>query len=96
MRKRSNKRYGKNQGLFRPAKHEWLADAISIKTPSSFRESIRKLQKSGGGLSLLEYRALKMAQNRAKAMLNRKNLSSEERKQLREISKIRIPDWKRY
>ena len=88
-RKRKNTLFGKS-------KHKWLADAITIKTPAGFRESIRKLKKSGGGLSLLEYRGLVLAQNRAKAMLKRKNLSSRERKQLREISKIKILDWRKY
>jgi hypothetical protein len=82
----------KRRTMFFQAKHPSIAEKISIVSPSSFRESIRTLKK--GGLSLNEYRSLVLAQNRARAMLNRENLSAKERKQLRIISKIKIPSWR--
>lgn len=78
-----------NKSLFFPAKNKRIARAISITSPTAFRGSIRTLKKNG--LSLTEYRSLVLAQNRAKVQLNRKNLSMKERKQMRAISKIRIP-----
>lgn len=78
------------KNLFHTGKpNKRLADAISIKNPNQFRESISKLKTNG--LSLKERRALILAQNRAKAQLGRKNLSIKERKQMREISHISIP-----
>ncbi len=81
---------GKRKGLFFPPKSKKLADIISIASPTAFRESIRILSKKGY-LTLREYRALLLAQNRAKAMLKRKNLSARERKELKEIASIKIP-----
>ena len=79
----------KGKTLFFPAKSKRLARIISIKSPTAFRKSIRTLKK--GGLKTNEKRALVLAQNRARAILKKKNLSIKERKQFREISKIKIP-----
>lgn len=65
------------------------ANIISITSPTAFRRSIRELRK--GNYTLGDFRALTLARTRAKAMLNRKNLSPNERRQFREISKINIP-----
>jgi len=70
-------------------KHKRLARKISITSPTSFRKSIKELKK--GGLNRKEKSALVLAQNRARAQLNRKNLSMKERKQFRQISKIKLP-----
>ncbi|MEM4271215.1 MAG: hypothetical protein QXO70_03940 [Candidatus Pacearchaeota archaeon] len=75
--------------MFFPAKNKRLADIISIHSPEAFMESIRTFQKNG--IQPKERKALILAQNRAKAMLKRKNLSSMERRQFREIAKIKIP-----
>jgi len=75
--------------IFFPPKHRRLARTITIKSPSAFRASIKKLSK--GGITLVEKRALVLARNRAKAMLKRKNLSAKERRQMREISRIKLP-----
>ena len=73
-------------------KSETIAKKISITSPGSFKESIYQLKK--GGLSLHEYKALVQAQNRAKAQLNRKNLSEHERLQFSEIVNTKIPNWR--
>ena len=62
---------------------------ISITSPNAFRNSIRELKK--GYYSLGDYRALILAQNRARAILNKKGLSTKERKQFEEIIGINIP-----
>ena len=74
--------------IFFPAKHKRLARVVTIRSPSAFRQSIRTLKKRG--LTTAEKRALVLARTRAKAMLKRKHLSLKERKQMREISKVKI------
>lgn len=81
------------KSIFFPPKDKVLARKISIKSPSSFRTSIRKLKKNG--ITLKEFRALNLAKTRAKVTLKRKNLSTKERKQFMEISRMRIPKVKR-
>lgn len=76
-------------GLFSKAKDKRLASKISVRSPTAFRESIHKLER--GGLSLREERALVLARTRGKLQLRRSNLSGKERRQFREISKIRVP-----
>jgi len=77
--------------LFFPAKSKRLAEAISITSPTAFRLSIRRVKRMRGISPGTKVKALVLAQNRAKAMLKRKRLSARERKQLREIAKIKIP-----
>ncbi len=77
------------QSLFFAPTDPRLARDISIRSPREFRRSIRILSK--GGLTLKERRGLILAQNRAKAQLNRKNLSAPERREFKEISRIKIP-----
>ena len=72
-----------------PVKSKARAKIVSIRSPAKFRESIRTLKK--GNYTLADERALILAQNRAKASLNRKNLSEKEIKEMKEISKIKIP-----
>lgn len=74
--------------IFFPPKHKRLAKKIRIDTPANFRKSISDLKKDG--LTTTEKRALVLARNRAKAQLNRKDLSREERKEMRIISKMPI------
>lgn len=78
------------RSVFFPAKNKALARKISIVTPQAFRESIRKLKR--GGITLEEKRALTLAQTRAKLQLRRINLSPNERKEFRAISKMKIPN----
>ena len=75
--------------MFIKPKSKALANKISIKNPTIFRQSIKRIKK--GGITLHERRALILAKNIAKAQLKRKNLSQKERKQFRSISKIPIP-----
>jgi hypothetical protein len=79
----------RRKSIFFPPKSKALAKKVSIESPSRFKQSIRTLKQ--GGLSLRERRALILAQNRARAMLKRRDLSAKERIQMRRISKIRIP-----
>lgn len=69
-----------------------IAEKISITSPYMFRKSIDKLKQNG--LTLHEYKGLVLAQNRAKAILKRKDLSEMERKQMREIGEIKLPNWR--
>ncbi len=69
------------------------ADIVSIRTPTEFRMSISKLQE--GRFTLAERRSLVLAQNRARAQLGRKDLSSKERMEFTEIGLIRIPGRKK-
>lgn len=80
---------GFSKTIFFPPKNAKLAKQISIRTPLAFKGSITRLQ--AGGLTLEEFRALKLAQTRAKLQLRRLNLSPRERKQMRTISLVRIP-----
>jgi len=80
------------QTLFFPAKHKWLADIISLRTPEEAREAVRKLKKifneSGHSKRVLILRAVVLAANRAEAARKKKNLSAKEKKEFREIEKI--------
>lgn len=82
----SARKYGKS--IFFPAKNRRIADVISIKSPTEFKNSIKELKKNG--LTTEEKRALVLARTRASLQLKRKNLSSKERKQMSAISKIKI------
>lgn len=76
-------------GLFNiEIKNKRIADIISIESPTKFRESMKELKK--GYFTNNEKKSLVLAQNRARAILNKKNLSEREKKQFIEISKIKI------
>ena len=79
----------KLKSLFEKPKDPKLAKAISIKSPKDFKQSIKKLSKDG--ITTKEFRALNLAKTRAKLQLRRKNLSSKERKEFKEIGKIKLP-----
>ena len=66
-----------------------LAKTISIKSPNAFKKSINELSKNG--LTTEEFRALQLAQNRAVAQLNRKDLSLKESKEMATIGSIKLP-----
>ena len=80
--------------LFTPPKNKYLSKIITIKSYSLFIKSV-KLLSSKKNYNLSVYRALVLAQNRAKALLNRKNLSREVRSELVKITKFNIPKPKR-
>jgi len=79
----------KKNSLFSKPKSKRLSNIISIKSPSAFKESIRKVQK--GGVTSAEKRALVLAQNRARVQLHRKNLSKREVKQFASIVSMKLP-----
>ena len=86
----SNTRRPRRRTIFFPPKHRNLARIISIESPAAFRQSIRTLMR--GGLNATEKRTLVLAQNRAKAMLKKRNLSAKERRELQAIARMRLPE----
>jgi len=89
----SQKRLRVSKSIFFSARHKRLARVIRIDSPSNFRRSIAVLKKNG--ISLLEFRALVLAKNRAKAILRKSGLSVMERRQMRAIVNTPIPKPKR-
>jgi len=89
-RARTSRRRARRKTIFFRPKHKKLANIISIESPAAFRASIRKLKRMGLGAT--EKRALVLAQNRAKAMLKKRNLSAKERRELQAIARIRLPE----
>ena len=95
----SRKRKSRGSGLFKPARHKWLADIITFESESKARKAAKRLvndlergrigkKKIGKKRALTIARALQYAANRAEASAKRKNLSPKERKELKEIAKI--------
>lgn len=76
--------------IFFKAKNPRLARAISIKSPSAFRESISKVRRLKGFTKKQKQSALNLAKGRATAQLARRRLSLKERIQFRAIRKINI------
>lgn len=76
--------------LFFKAKNPRLAKAISIRSPTEFRASIKKVRLLKGFTKRQKQGALNIAKARSRAMLARKNLSEKERKQFRAITKIKF------
>lgn len=87
--KNNNMSKRRRKTIFFRAKSKRLAKIISIKSPAAFKRSVRILRR--GGLTVSEKAGLVLAQNRAKAMLHRLNLSLKERKEMRIISNIKLP-----
>lgn len=79
-----------NKSLFFPPKNKRLAKIITIKSPTAFRVSIKKLRV--GGITTTEKRALVLARNRAKAQLKRRDLSPKEVRQFTMIAKMKLPN----
>lgn len=79
--------------MFGKVKHEYLAEMVSLRNPSSARGSSKELLEE---FNKAETRAKKRtvkqatvnASNRARASAKRKNLSAKERKELNEIAGI--------
>jgi len=92
-------RKNRKWGLFKPAKHKWLADIIIFTKPSAARKAARKLVnglkrgrigklKIGRKRALVISRALQYASNRAEAAAKKHDLSRAEKRELKSISKI--------
>ena len=79
----------KKKSLFFKSKDKRISQIINITSPTAFKKSIKVLKK--GGITLKEKRSLVLAKNRASAQLKRKNLSTKERKQMRSIKNIILP-----
>ena len=75
-------------------KHPRLAKAITIKTASGFKNSVKKIS-SKKTYSTTEYRALVLAKTRAKLMAKKKAIHPTTRKRLLSIAKTPIPKPKR-
>lgn len=91
--------------LFKKSKHKKYAKMISLKNPTQARISARKLRKEfreakQTAKQLRIARATQGASNRAKASGKRKKLSTNKRKQFKEIGKIYGTTansmWKKY
>lgn len=79
--------------LFKRSKHKKYVEMISFKNPTQARTSARKLRKEfreakRNAKKLRIARATQGASNRAKASGKRKKLSTDKRKQFKEIGKI--------
>lgn len=83
------RRMTRKQTLFFAPTSKKLARQISITSPATFRQSIRTIKQ--GGVTLKESRALVLAQNRARAQLNRTNLSIKERIEFTKIAMQKLP-----
>ncbi|BEP17059.1 hypothetical protein PYJP_04110 [Pyrofollis japonicus] len=97
--RRGRKKSSRKGGLFRPARHKWLADIVTFKDPDKAEDAAERLvhgmergrigrMKVGRKRALAIYRALVNAANRAEASAKRRDLSPEERRKLREIAEI--------
>ena len=79
--------------MFGPAKHSYLAKIVSFKNPRQARTSAMQLWKEYEKAKTRQkkvriLKATQLAANRARATLNRKNLSGKERKEYSEIGRI--------
>jgi polyhydroxyalkanoate synthesis regulator phasin len=90
---------GKNRGrksnskrsLFFPPKNRKIADIIKIDSPKNAESSIKKLRQLIDKGKITIDQAIKyvtVAANRSKASLNRKNLSKQERKEMRQVANL--------
>ncbi len=65
-----------------------LSKVISIKTPKMFQDSINLLKQ--GGLTIQEFKALKVAQERAKMLGKRKDISNQEQWEFNIIANMKL------
>ncbi len=75
--------------VFFPARHRWLAEIIRLDSPSSARESARRLlrefRRSGRERRLRILRAVSLAATRARIGAGNPNYSARERREFREV-----------
>jgi hypothetical protein len=79
--------------MFSPAKHKYLRDIISIRSPESATGSVRELtrefyQSKTKAKRLRIARSTQLASNRALASAKRKTVSLGERTELKKVAKI--------
>jgi len=90
-RKGSNKGKSKKRGLFSPAKNKEIAEIVRIDTPKNAKKSVKELAKLIDKGKITIDQAIKYvttAANRASVSLRRKNLSSKERKEMKQVAEI--------
>ena len=93
---RRGRRRGRRQakgGLFKPARWKKYAEIVTFENPSAARgaakELLREFRSAKTRAKKLRVKKVAIyAANRARASAKRKNLSSRERKELREIARI--------
>lgn len=81
----------KKRGLFFPPKNKKIAEIIRIDTPKNAKRSVKELSKliKKGEITIdMAIKYVTVAANRCLAILNRKDLSSKERKEMKEVAKI--------
>ncbi len=76
--------------IFFKSRNPRLAKAISITSPSAFRESISRVRRLKGFTKKQKQGALNLAKGRATAMLARRNLSLKERREFTAIRRIKF------
>lgn len=82
-----------NRTMFSPAKHKYLRDIISIRSPESATGSVRELnrefyQSKTKAKRLSIARSAQLASNRALASAKRKSVSPRERAELKKVARI--------
>jgi len=98
-KKRAARKRRKSGGLFRPARHKWIADIITFESPEAARAAARKLVtyvrtgyngrlRIGQKRALEILRALNYAANRAEAAAKNPKLKPGKKRELREIAAI--------
>ncbi len=89
---KNRNRKGKGKGsLFFPPKNKKMAEIIKIDSPKSAKDSIKQLRQliDKGKITIDQaIKCVTVAANRSKAMLNRKNLSEKERKEMKKVAEI--------
>lgn len=89
----------KNSGLFKPAKHKWIADVVTYESVTKARQAARRLvtylrqghrgsMKIGQKRALAIVRALNYAANRADAAAKNPKLRPAEKKKLIQIAEV--------
>lgn len=81
------------RGLFGLSRSKLLAKVITIRSPTAAKDSVTKLNKLFNRAKRRDTRvkiarSANQTSNRARASLNRKNLSRNERRQMRAVAKI--------
>ena len=77
MARRKSVRRRKRGMFYEPPRHKWLAEIITIVSPTAARQAVKKLlakaKKANRKVKLLIKRAMVLAANRAAAMRKKKN-----------------------
>ncbi|WFO75635.1 hypothetical protein J4526_01775 [Desulfurococcaceae archaeon MEX13E-LK6-19] len=96
---KSKNKKSKDNGLFKPPRHKWLANIVSFKKPDEAKEAAQELvdalkkgrlgkKKIGRKTALTIARAIQYAANRAEAASKNPIISPKERRELKEVAEI--------